>query len=159
MLARAPATSVPASAAASTSNSIMTTHLPDHIERYLDGTLSSVESARLETEIAQSPELKRKVALARTMRAEAGGVRMSPDKAPGKETVTKVVRFVGWIALVLGGLVSLGYWAFGLATSEGTGFRDVAILVLTAGAAVLLASVIAERLRSWRSDPYKDIQQ
>ncbi len=61
--------------------------------------------------------------------------------------------FTGWISLILYGL-----YEFFMSKSEAT-FSKISIAAIFIGFAVLLASVIRDRIIAYKSDPYKEIEK
>ena len=97
---------------------------------------------------------------------------MSTIKSPPEEhwdsywrsVYNRIERGIGWILASLGAtvLVLYGLWeaVHGLlADTSVPDFLKVAIFALAAGGAMLLVSVIREKLFTYRHDPYKEVDR
>lgn len=130
--------------------------------RYLDGELPPAERARVEAALASSTELQREVAIYRALKA--GFQELSLIPASRRDSVwdrvsVRITRRFGW-ALVTAGLgVWMLYGVYVFATSAVGAFEKLAVGAVAIGVLILLASVIWERYREWRTDPYKDVHR
>lgn len=134
----------------------------DDIMRYLDGELPPSEHRRVEAEVQASPELQRDIAIYRAMRDDFHGLAFRSrrgDQSVWNSMNIRVVRPVGWIVGVAGGLAWTGYAGYAFATSHADILEKLAAAAVVIGTLTLLASVIIQRYREWGTDPYKDVHR
>jgi ferric-dicitrate binding protein FerR (iron transport regulator) len=134
----------------------------DDLMRYLDGEMSPEERARTEAELTRSTELQRELALYESLKADIQGLSFHP--ATYRTSVwdrvnARVNRRVGWIFLVAGVIIWLGYGSYVFATSPVSGWEKLGTGAVAIGILMLLASVIWERLRELETDPYRDVHR
>ena len=89
-------------------------------------------------------------------------------REPGDEALRELWRSpfsrttrVGGLVLLIGGYALLaGFGLFSLFTS-GTEelVPKLAVAAMTVGVAVLFGSVLRERLKTWKTDPYKEVER
>lgn len=135
---------------------------PDDLMRYLDGEMPPEERARTEAELARSTELQRELALFESLKADIQGLSFHP--ATYRTSVwdrvnAQVNRPIGWIFLVAGVAIWLGYGSYVFATSSVSRWEKLGTGAVAIGILVLLASVIWERLRELETDPYRDVHR
>jgi anti-sigma factor RsiW len=140
-----------------------------YVSAYLDEELEPEELRAFEEELAHDPELLEEVEVMRKMKSVMSGMRLKalPDSAWDgyrEQTYNRLERRVGWILLSIGAMVLLGYGIYELilflvSGTELAWWIRVAIGALCAGFAVLLVSVIRERLFVWRRDPYREVKR
>ena len=83
-----------------------------------------------------------------------------PNRFVWDQVNAKVTKCVGWILFIAGWTVVVAYGAYAFATDPGESNWEVwATAALSVGIIVLLASVIWERYKESRDDPYKDVQR
>ena len=70
-----------------------------------------------------------------------------------------LTRPIGWILLLIGGVVWVAYAAYLFFTSPADLIEKLATGAMVIGILLLLASVIWEQYRSWLTDPYRDLQR
>lgn len=133
---------------------------PDDLMRYLDGEMPPAERARTEAELARSTELQRELALFESLKTDIQGLSFHP--ATYRTSVwdrvnARVNRPIGWIFLVAGVAIWLGYGSYVFATSSVSPWEKLGTAAVSIGILMLLASVIWDRLRELETDPYKDI--
>jgi anti-sigma factor RsiW len=135
---------------------------PETLMRYLDGELPAEETRVLEAELARSTELQRELAIWRAMQRDVRGLSFAPV-APSQSVWgavnRRVTRPVGWALLVAGVIAWLGYVGYLFALSPVSPWGKIAVAAIVIGFVLLLASVIADRVREWRTDPYRDIHR
>lgn len=133
---------------------------PEDLMRYLDGELPAEEARALEAAVERSTELRRELAIHRAMQRDVQGLSFAPITPSGSVWGTvnrRLTRPIGWILLVTGVVVWLGYVAYLFALSPVSPWGKIAIAAIVIGFVLLLASVIADRYREWRTDPYRDV--
>jgi 4-hydroxybenzoate polyprenyltransferase len=71
----------------------------------------------------------------------------------------RLTRPVGWILFVAGTVLWFAYGAWVFATSEVNRWEKLAVAAVVVGFLILLTSAIFERVREWRTDPYRNIER
>jgi anti-sigma factor RsiW len=133
----------------------------EDLMRYLDDELSSEERRRVEEAIQDSTELRRDLAIYRSMRldlSELPGARRA-DRSVWGAVNRQLTRPVGWVLLIVGFVVWAGYGAWVFATSPANPVEKLAVGALVVGFLILLAATIFERLGEWKDDPYRDVER
>ena len=133
----------------------------EDLMRYLDDELSAEERRRVEEAIQDSTELRRDLAIYRSMRldlSELPGHRRH-DRSVWGAVNRQLTRPVGWVLLVVGFVVWTGYGAWVFATSPANPVEKLAVGALVVGFLILLAATIFERLGEWKDDPYRDVER
>jgi anti-sigma factor RsiW len=133
----------------------------EELMRYLDGELPSGAQAEVEAEVARSTELQRELAIYRALRNDVRDLTfgVSLDASVWGAVDRRLTRPVGWILFVAGALLWLAHGGWVFATSAADAWEKLAVSGVAIGFLILLGSTIFERLREWRSDPYRDIQR
>ena len=133
----------------------------EDLMRFLDGEVTPEERAVVERYLETSSEVRREVAIFRSMKEELRDLSFSPH---GGDSVWNRIRSritvpTGWVLTVSGLVVWAGYgtWAFvrspsGIVMKLATGGIAIGILVL-------LAHVIWERVREYGTDPYRHVHR
>ncbi|MEJ2538545.1 MAG: hypothetical protein P8188_00960 [Gemmatimonadota bacterium] len=133
----------------------------EDLMRYLDDELSDEDRLRVEAALRDSTELRRDVAVFRSMRRDlselsAGG---TPRSSVWGSVNRRLTRPVGWILLVAGFVLWAGYGAWVFATSPANLVEKLAVGALAVGFLILLLATIFERLTEWKDDPYRDVER
>lgn len=135
----------------------------------LDGELSRQQRAELERELASDPGLRAE--WERMSKVKEATHSMSYRQPPEEtwdhyfESVyNRMERGLGWILVSFGALVLTGYglWEFVhrlLVDTSVPAAIKIALFALLFGGAILLVSVIRERLFVGRTDPYREIKR
>jgi ferric-dicitrate binding protein FerR (iron transport regulator) len=135
----------------------------------LDDELASGESEELDRLLAEEPELRSEWDRLHEVKevTDAMSLRRPPEETWEQyfESVyNRAERGFAWILLSMGAIVMTG-WALWIGLEELWGTADlpmylkIAIYAMLLGLAVLLLSVIREKLFMRRTDPYKEIQR
>lgn len=133
----------------------------EDLMRLLDDEVDPDERVRLEQALEGSTELQRELALFRALKDDVQGLSYGVDR-PGStwDAVNRrLTRPVGWVLIVLGGLLWLAYGAWVFATSAADPVEKLAVAALAVGFLILLGVTIFERMVEYRTDPYRDIQR
>jgi hypothetical protein len=135
----------------------------EELVRYVDGEMSGAEREAFEGRLAKSTELQREVAIQSTMRGELRAMGLERPIPPGGsiwESVNKqIARPTAWIFLVAGVLLYIGYAVYTFVRSPMDIFERLMIGLVVIGFVMLLASVAYERIRDYRTDPYKGVER
>lgn len=136
------------------------------LSAYVDGELEGDDLARVEAHLAASAEARREVERLRAFNRAAAGLRLR--EAPPEDweafwegAYNRTERSLGWVLLVVGVAVvgGWGLWEAGRAivAAELPLLVKLALAAGVAGLAVLMASVLRERLFIRRRTRYDDI--
>ncbi len=133
----------------------------EDLMRYLDGELPDAKRAEVEAALSRSTELSREFAIYRALASDMRDLTFAVyrDTSIWGAVDRRLTRPVGWL-LFVGGLVlwfAYGAWVF--TTSDANPIQKIAIAGVVVGFLVLLTSTMFERLREWRTDPYRDIER
>jgi anti-sigma factor RsiW len=133
----------------------------DDLRRFLDGELPSEDMARVEEELQRSTELQREFSIFQALRDDVSGLTFDP---PARDSVwdgvqRRLTRPLGWILFVFGAILWTAYGGWVFATSAADPVEKLAVGALVVGFFMLLGTTAMERVREWRTDPYRDIQR
>ena len=135
---------------------------PEDLMRYLDGEMPPEERRALEAAVERSTELRRELAIYRAMQRDFQSLSFTPPTAGSSVWATvnrRVGRPLGWLFLVGGVVLWLGYVAYLFARSPVAPWGKVAVAGIVIGFLILLATVVADRYREWLTDPYRDVHR
>jgi anti-sigma factor RsiW len=132
--------------------------------RYVDGELSPGDRVRFEAELARSTELQRELAVFRSLHDDLSGITLRTSGRGHPPSVWSAVnrrltRPVGWILLVVGALAWMAHAAWVYSTSPAPTWEKVATSAIVIGILLLFATVIHDRVRELRTDPYRDVER
>jgi len=129
--------------------------------RYLDGEAAPDEARSIEDELARSTELRRELALYRSLKHDLGelAIDLQVRVSVWDRVSLGIARPLGWVLVVVGLAVWGTYAAWLFATSTIAPIRKLAVSAMIVGLLVLFATVCWERYRAWHSDPYRDVQR
>lgn len=140
-----------------------------YVSAYLDDELEPDERRAFEDRLAHDAGLREELEAMRAMKSVMSGMRLRelPDNAYDgyrRRTYNRLERRVGWILLSIGAAVLIGYGLYELVVflvsdSELTWWIRAAIGAACVGLAILLVSVIRERIFVWKRDPYKEVER
>lgn len=133
----------------------------EELMRYLDDELDPRGRARVETALARSTELRRELSIYRSMRSDLAGLPdpIRPGPSIWAAVNRRLTRPVGWILMVCGFVLWAGYGAWVFATSPANPVEKLAVGALAVGFLILLGATIFDRLREWKTDPYRDVER
>lgn len=133
----------------------------DDLMRFLDGEVTPQERAAIEGHLEASSELRRELAIFRSMKEELQDLSFAAHDGNSvwDRIRSRITSPVGWVLAVAGflGWVAYGTWSF-------VNSPSAIVVKLTTGAIVigmlvLLAQVIWDRYREFGSDPYRDVHR
>ena len=144
----------------------MNSNVPARVERedlmrFLDGEVTPDERAVVERYLETSSELRREVAVFRSMKEELQGLSLSGRTGASvwRSIRRRLTVPTGWMLLGSGVVAWAGYGIWAFVASP----RAIVVKLATGGIAigilVLLAHVIVERYREYGTDPYRDVQR
>ena len=133
----------------------------EDLMRFLDGEVTPEERAVVEQYLETSSELRREVAIFRSMKEELQDLSLA---ARGGDSVWKPIRSritvpTGWVLAGAGLVVWAGYGIWAFVRSPSAILMKLATGGIAIGILVLLAHVIWERYRESRTDPYRDVHR
>jgi hypothetical protein len=135
----------------------------EDLARYVDNEMSESERAAFEEHLEASTELQREVAIQRAMKGDLSAMGLERPEPPGGSVWDAVNRSIarptGWIFLIVGALMYVGYAIYTFIESPMNLFERLTIGFVVIGFVILLASVGWERIRDYRTDPYKGVQR
>jgi hypothetical protein len=135
----------------------------------LDGEISDAEARELDRLLAQDDGLRAEWEKLRRVRevTETMKFRTPPEEVWDDYwtgVYNRAERGFGWVLVSLGTTIMLSFVGWNviqevLADTTMPGLVKLGLLALTVGGAVLLVSVLREKLFTSRSDPYKEIKR
>lgn len=133
----------------------------EELMRYLDDELDPSGRALVEEALAVSTELRRELAVYRSMQSDLAGLAGPARPVPSVWSAVnrRLTRPVGWILMVGGFVLWAGYGAWVFATSPANPVEKLGLGALAVGFLILLGATIFDRLREWNTDPYRDIER
>lgn len=140
-----------------------------YVSAYVDDELEPEERRAFEEELARDPGLREELQEVQSMKSVVAGMRLRelPDDAWDhyrERTYNRLERRVGWILLSVGAAVLVGYGLYELvvflvSAAELAWWIRAAIGAVCVGVAILLVSVIRERIFVWKRDPYREVKR
>jgi anti-sigma factor RsiW len=139
------------------------THVPhETLMRYIDGELPPEERKRVDAALAVSTELRRELALYRTLHEDLAGI--SFDRRQLRDSVwsrvnRRLARPIGWLLVAAGALGWSAHVVYVYFTSTVSPLEKVATSAVVIGVLLLLATVIYDRYREYLTDPYRHVER
>ena len=134
----------------------------EDLMRFLDGELSRQDHVRVEAALPDSTELARELAIFKAIQSNVAELSFSP-RHPGDSVWDAVdrrlTRPIGWILFIAGALIFSVYSAVVFTTSDVNIWEKIGVGGVVIGFLVLLTSTALERMREWKTDPYRDIER
>ncbi len=132
----------------------------EDLMRFLDGEVTPEERAVVEQYLETSSELRREVAIFRSMKEELQDLSFAaPVEDSWKRIRSRITVPTGWVLAGSGLVVWAGYGIWAFVRSPSAILMKLATGGIAIGILVLLAHVIWERLRDYGSDPYRDVHR
>lgn len=134
----------------------------EELMRYLDGEISPEERQRIENAIAGSTELRREVAVYRSVKEDLSSLELGDHPRSSSiwnRVARRLTRPVGWTLILAGMVVWTAYGTYTYVTSPMELWEKLATGGIVIGILVLLAGVIMERYQEYLTDPYRDVQR
>lgn len=140
----------------------------DNIEEllsgYLDGELTQQVRQRVELHLDGCDGCRRMFDELRSIREGIGGLdTLEPTPEQWSRMMStlanKTSRGVGWTIGIAGGALLAGFAAYEFAIDDSVDrLVKIGLAAVVGGAALLLLSVLVDRLRARKSDRYKDVE-
>lgn len=133
----------------------------DELMRYLDGELSPERARAVEEALESSTELHREYVVFRQLKSdlEEMGAGMKAERTVWGAVNRKLTRPVGWVLVLVGVLVWLGYGVYVYLTGADAVWQKLATSAVVVGVAMLLVSAMVDRFQDLKTDPYRDIER
>ncbi|MEM9057580.1 MAG: zf-HC2 domain-containing protein [Pseudomonadota bacterium] len=131
---------------------------------YLDGELTQQERQRVERYLEDNEDAARLLRELRELREQVGKAELAPyGEDKWRETMNdatvQVTRGVGWLLLATGLVMLAGFAVVALVTDPTVpGWVRAALVLSYGGGAVLLVSVLRQRLIERKTDKYNDVE-
>ena len=139
-------------------------HVDELLSGYIDGELTQQDRQRVEVHCDGCSDCKTVLEDLKRLRAEVGKSRLSEfgeDKwrETMDDTTVKATRGIGWV-LLIGGLLALGGIVVYEFITDPTLELHMKVIIgaIYGGLAVLLLSVLRQRLIERKTDKYKDVE-
>jgi len=135
----------------------------EDLARYVDGELRGADLTAFESHLAGCTECTRDVAVFKSMKGELQEMGLKKPEIPGGSVWggvnRRIARPTGWIFVIIGFVMYLGYAVYTFIQSPIDLFEKLATGFVVIGFLILLASVAYERIRSYKTDPYKGVEK
>jgi anti-sigma factor RsiW len=133
----------------------------DELMRYLDGELPADRAREVEAALEMDTELRREYILFRRMKSDLAemGTDMRTPLTAWDEVNRRLTRPAGWTLFLVGLAVWLAYAVYAFITGPEALWEKLAAGAVLVGLAMLFLSVVIDRLRDLKTDPYKEIQR
>ena len=139
-------------------------YLDEWLSGYIDGELTQQQRQRVEIHCSQNERAQALLEELQALRSDVGNATLSQygeDKWREQmdDTGVQVSRGIGWLLLIIGALGIGGIVVFSFLTDPSIGvFMKLVIGGFYGGLAVLLGSVIRQRLIERKTDKYEDVE-
>jgi anti-sigma factor RsiW len=133
----------------------------DELMRYMDGELPPERAREVEAALATDTELRREHAIFQRMKSDLGAMgRDMNTPTHGWDAVSRrLARPMGWILFLAGLGVWLAYAIYMFITGPEALWEKLAVGAVLIGLGMLFLSVVIDRLRDLKTDPYREIQR
>ena len=138
---------------------------------YIDGELTSEEEESLKSHLSHCSQCRKELMELKELEGVTNAMKRETDMLPDVfwdrywlSVYNRMERGIGWILFSVGAALLLGFALWQIATelwlSSGAPLVvRVGSALVVAGLAVLVVSVVRERIRTWRHDPYKEVKR
>lgn len=140
-------------------------HLGDRLSGYIDGELTQQERQLVVLHCEQCDECRHNMEEIQALRQRIGNTRLSAIgedqwRETMKDSTVQTSRNIGWILLIAGLLTAGGVALFGFITAAPgmPWWTKFMVLAIYGGLAILLYSVLGQRLIERKTDKYKDVE-
>jgi predicted anti-sigma-YlaC factor YlaD len=133
--------------------------------RYVDGEMDERERAAFERHLAECGDCRRALEELREVNRLTRSITMRDPQDEfwdlyWKSIYRRLERRTAWIFMIAGIAMLVGHELWRAFNSFGRiTFQKIALIVLVVGTALLLVSVVRERIHQYRSDPYRDVKR
>jgi anti-sigma factor RsiW len=132
--------------------------------RYLDGELSPTERTALEERLEGSTELQRELAIYRALQEDFAQLTFRDPggrRAPSVWMAVnrRLTRPVAWLLVATGLTAWFAHAVYTYLNSPAPSWEKLATSAVVIGILLLFATVIHDRVREWRTDPYREVER
>ncbi len=133
--------------------------------RYIDGEMDDAKRVAFEEHLGVCDDCRRALEELREVNRLTGSITMKDPQDEfwdlyWKSIYRRLERKTAWIFMIAGIAMLVGYELYRAFSSFGRiTFQKVALIVFIVGAALLLVSVVRERIHQYKSDPYRDVKR
>ena len=133
----------------------------DDLMRFLDGEVTPDERAVVERYLETSSELRREVAIFRSLKEDLQDLSFVPHdgKSVWGRIRSRITVGTGWVLTGSGLVVWAGYGVWAFVRSPSGILMKLATGGIAIGVLVLLAHVILDRVREFGTDPYRHVHR
>ena len=132
----------------------------EDLMRFLDGEVSPAERAAVERVLETSSELRREVALFRSMKENLQDLSLAHGGVSVWGRIrSRITMPIGWILTTSGVVAWLAYGAWSFVRSPSGIVVKLATGGIAIGILVLLAHVIWDRYKEYGTDPYRNVHR
>jgi hypothetical protein len=133
----------------------------EELMRYLDGELPVERVAAVEAALTTDTELRREYEIFRRMKGDLNEMRtdMRAQGTVWDSVNRRLTRPVGWILFLVGLAVWVAYAVYAFITGPEAMWEKLTIGAVAIGVGMLFLSVVVDRLRDLKTDPYREIQR
>ncbi|MDT8319679.1 MAG: hypothetical protein RQ826_04055 [Xanthomonadales bacterium] len=139
-------------------------HVGILLRGFVDGDLTQQQRQRVQLHCEQCEECRQNPEGVQALRERIGRARLSEVgediwREAMKDTTVRNTRVIGWLLFVVGLLAigGVGLWAFVTEPGMPLGMKLI-LVAIYGGLAVLLFSVLRQRLIERKTDKYKDVE-
>lgn len=145
-------------------NRNMDDHVGELLSGYIDGELTQQQRQLVSLHCEDCNDCRELLSGLREMREKIGKARLSEvGEDKWRETMNdntvKTTRQIGWLMFIAGLLAIAGIGVFGFLFSNEVSFgMKLIVFAVYGGLAILLISVLRQRLIERKTDKYKDVE-
>jgi len=137
--------------------------LREDLVLYVDGELEGEALERFRDHLARCTECQREVAIQRALKGELQAMSEAHGGPPGgsvwDEVNRSLARPTGWVFFIIGAILYAAYAVYTFIQSPMDLVERLAIGLLVIGFLILLTSVGWERIKDYKTDPYKGVER
>ncbi len=131
----------------------------------MDGELTEDESMRLNNHLIRCSSCREELEQLKRTSSKLNGINI---KEPDEEIVdktwrspySKLTKNFGILLVIAGWLIMMIYGAYEfIVTKETESIPKYAFVIILVGIAILFIAVLRDRIRSYRNDPYKEVEK
>ncbi len=137
----------------------------EKLSAYLDGELTQQEGQKVDVHLRDCDRCRSVFEDFRRLRADIKDLEYpEPSEAEWSNVMAgftfKATRGLGWLLWAGGAVVLVIYGIYAFATDPAVkAFERVAVLAIILGVVLVFLTVLAERLKSYGHDKYKDVEK
>jgi predicted anti-sigma-YlaC factor YlaD len=139
-------------------------HMDEQLSGYIDGELTQQERQRVVLHCEECEQCRQNLEELRALRRRIGNTRLSVIgedrwRETMKDATVQTSRSIGWLLFIAGLLMAFGAMLVAFVTDTGMStWEKIMVFSIYGGLAILLFSVLRQRLIERKSDKYKDVE-